>query len=127
VDLRHTKRLDQHVRRHGVFQGDGTTYIADLVIESLNELAASVGFLPPPSGDRVAPLKPRPVKYMRRVAEILADGEPRSTRYIQDRVTGNATTIKQAIAALVDDGYIAVTDGPRGANLHTLIRPLEAT
>lgn len=68
----------------------------------------------------------RPTVLMSRVADALAGAPmPLSGADIEHRVTGKAADVRRALAALVDDSYVAVTDGPRGARLHTLTRPYE--
>lgn len=70
----------------------------------------------------------RPTVLMARVSDALA-GTPLalSSNEVCDRVRGKATDIRTALAALIDEGHIQVETGPRGARLHTLIKPFEET
>lgn len=70
----------------------------------------------------------RPTGYMTKVAAALtAAPDPLSVRGVQDRVDGRAEHVRKALAALVDEGYVQTAAGPRGATLHTLIKPFEET
>jgi DNA-binding GntR family transcriptional regulator len=61
---------------------------------------------------------------MHRISDALAAApDPLSVRGVCDRVTGQAAAVRTALAALVDEHYVQTTAGPRGAVLHTLIRP----
>ena len=66
----------------------------------------------------------RPTVLMVKVSDALAGAPtPLNSRGVLDRVTGKAEHVRQALAALVDEGFIEVTSGPRGAQLHQLIKP----
>lgn len=68
----------------------------------------------------------RPTVLMAKVSAALAGTpDPLSVRGVLDRVTGNAAATRTALAALVDEQYVQTTAGPRGAVLHTLIRPFQ--
>jgi hypothetical protein len=55
-------------------------------------------------------------------AALLGAPGPLSVRGVIDRVTGKQETTRQALAALVDGGYVRVTSGPRGSQMHELIK-----
>ena len=74
----------------------------------------------------------RPTVLMERVSQALAvAGAPLSSKQLEERVTGKASGVRLAVAALVADGNVTTTDGPRGAVLHHLfaeyIAPAEAS
>lgn len=66
----------------------------------------------------------RPTVLMAKVsAAIIAAPHPLSSNDVAARVTGKATAIRTALAALVDEGYVLVTEGPRHSRLHSPIKP----
>lgn len=66
----------------------------------------------------------RPTGLMERVSLALEDaGEPLSQRRVTDAVTGKKDAVNTALATLVREGNVAVTEGPRGARLHRSVRP----
>ncbi len=66
----------------------------------------------------------RPTVLMQRISDALSNaGKPLSGREIEDRVRGKAMFTRQALAALVDDGHIAVEPGPHNSKQHRLLRP----
>jgi hypothetical protein len=66
----------------------------------------------------------RPTKLMERVARFLEHHvEPASRRQIEDGVTGKRDYIRQAIDALVADGYATEHEGSRGSRLYQLTKP----
>jgi hypothetical protein len=52
-------------------------------------------------------------------------GKPLPATGIYDRVKARANITRRALAILVDEKYIEERTGPRGARLHTLIKPYE--
>jgi hypothetical protein len=61
----------------------------------------------------------RPTILMERISLALeAHAGPMSTKEIEVAVRGKAEHIRTAIAALIEDGYVTTTSGPRGAVLH---------
>lgn len=120
-----TKDRPAQLRKNAVRSGgDGSRYwFGDLTI---SPIAADLDeWL---NGSITAPVKaegpPRPTTLMHKVSEALGKAaRPLSTRDILDRVPGKQAYVRQAIATLVDEGHIAVEDGPRGAHMHTLTRP----
>ncbi len=66
----------------------------------------------------------RPTGYMERVSRALEDSpEPLSLNAVRDAVGGKREHVTRALSALVADGHVTTTAGPRGATLHTLARP----
>lgn len=63
----------------------------------------------------------RPTGLMERVSRLLeASAGPLPFRAIKDAITGRDTHIRAAIEALVEDGNVTLSTGPRGASLHYL-------
>lgn len=112
---------DRHgqVRPHSVPSTGGKAWLADLVVDSSGPFVEAV--LHPPTTQE-GPF--RPTYLMTRVSAVLAKAvEPLAGREIEDRVTGKAANVRQAVAALMDDGHIEVTRGKNNAKLHRLLRP----
>ncbi len=66
----------------------------------------------------------KPTFYMAKVSRFVeTEAEPPSLNRICDVVTGKKEFKRQAVAALVRDGYLRVEDGPRGSQLHHFIKP----
>jgi hypothetical protein len=116
--------------RHGQVRGPMTVptagarhWAGDLVVDSSSPELEVV--LHPPS-EQIGPF--RPTVVMQRVSEALAGaGRPLSGRDVIDRVSGKQQVIRQALALLVDEGHVEVTDGPNRAKLHRLVRPFPTT
>lgn len=113
------------LRKHALPARDGLAWFADLVIES------TVHYGQPHLAGDLYPPEPeehqfRPTRLMKRVSDALQRaGQPLNARGVLDRVTGKQADIRAAVAALVDEGYVAVEGGPRGAQLHRLVKPYE--
>jgi hypothetical protein len=61
---------------------------------------------------------------MARISTALTKaGQPFTKTDIEDRIAGRAQIIRQALAALVDEGYVEQSSGPHNSLLHTIIRP----
>lgn len=66
----------------------------------------------------------RPTGYMEKVSRWLEQaGAPQSKNQAEQAGLGNKKHVTDALAALVADGYVAVQAGPRGAQLHAVVRP----
>lgn len=66
----------------------------------------------------------RPTALMERIAQAIGDeDEPLSFRGLDERVSGKADHKRTALRVLVDEGHVVVSDGPRNAKLHTLVKP----
>lgn len=62
-----------------------------------------------------------------RVAKTLAGSvNALSQTAVEDLTPGKKATTRQALAALVDSGHVAVEPGPRNAKLHRLVKPFQA-
>jgi hypothetical protein len=71
----------------------------------------------------------RPTGYMERVSRFLEGrDEPASGKTIEDSVGGKHEHVRRALAALVDDGAVESSEGPRRATLYRSLEPFrEAT
>lgn len=117
------KDRNGQVRPHAVTSAGGRAWIADLVVTGQDDGSVRVELEEPAvsSGDF------RPTILMGRICEALTKaGTPLGTRDVLDRVKGKrADQVRQALALLVDEGFVTVASGTRGARLHTLSRPFE--
>lgn len=97
-------------------------WIGDLVVESRDSGAVFARIAAP--AEQAGGF--RPTVVMGKVSDALVKaGRPLSLREIQDRVSGKQQVVRQAVAALVDDGNLSIDTGPRGAHLHRLMRPFD--
>lgn len=112
--------------RHGQVRGPSTVastggkhWAGDLVLDSTGPALEVVLHAP---DEQTGPF--RPTVIMQRVSEALtAAGRPLSGREVIDRVSGKQQTVRQALALLVDEGHVAVEDGPNRSKLHRLVNP----
>lgn len=115
-------RLRLRKDRHGHLDAlcDSNRYAADVTITPDEAGGVSVDVAPPTGGD-VEDL----TDLMAAVAEYLTEhaDRPPSERTIIANVEGRTTSIRNAIAALIDAGYIETRPGPRRAQLHELVEP----
>lgn len=112
---------DRHgqVRPHSVPTVGGKHWLADLVVDSTGPFV-DIALHPPAVHD--GPFIPTVV--MTKVSEALAAaGRPLTKSEIEDRVTGRAQIVRQAIAALDDAGHLEVKPGPHNSRLHHLLKP----
>jgi hypothetical protein len=108
------------LRRHAVPTSGGLHLFADLLITSRSETSADVTLTPP--ADREGGF--RPTVLMQKVAHAMArSAEPElSQKDIEARVKGKSDAIRQAIACLIDEGYVAVR-AKGNAKMHSLVKP----
>ncbi|HZN71244.1 MAG TPA: AAA family ATPase [Micromonosporaceae bacterium] len=107
------------LRRNALAAGEGLFWLTTMEIVSHDESFVETSLSVPVTGDA----RPRPTALMKKITEALERaGEPLNKQGIEDRVTGKSTYIRQALAALLDEGFVSVATGPRGARLHTLVR-----
>ncbi len=119
--LRVTKDRPGQVRAHCLPGKDGIDWAADLVVEHLT-VRPTFTIAPPqrPASDQ----PPAPTALMQKISETLERvKKPLSKTAITERVQGRATSVREALAALVDAGHVEELSGDRGALLHRLIRP----
>ena len=108
------------LRRHALPGSEGRHWFADLVLTSHDVTYVEPSLTVPV--ERTGPS--RPTDLMGRVAAALTTAAaPLTVRGVLDRVKGKTEVIRQALACLVDEGYVTVESGPRGAQLHRLVRP----
>ncbi|XVQ83164.1 AAA family ATPase [Microbispora siamensis] len=109
------------LRKHALPSREGLHWFADLVLES-HDATFAEGALATPQA-RTEPR--RPTILMRQVSAALEKaGAPLTVRGVLDRVHGKRDQdVRAALAALVDEGYVRVDPGPRGAQNHTLVKP----
>lgn len=109
-----------YLRQHGRVS-QGLFWYADLVMISRDASFVELELEPPPEPRDVGTY--RPTILMQRISDAMVRArEPLSQRGIEDRVKGNAKNIREALAFLVDDGYVQVEQTSR-SKAHTLIRP----
>jgi hypothetical protein len=113
------------LRRHALPSAAGMSWFGDLTVESLaGGIGVEVAIVPPEAS---RPDNFRPTTIMARICDVLTRApEPLSGQGIQDRVQGKAEHIRAAIAALIDEGFVTIESGSRGAKLHHLVRPFDA-
>jgi hypothetical protein len=110
-----------HVSKHARQTQAGKRWVGDLVVDSKSVPSFVDVVVFPPSEQEPVFL---PTTVMARVSEALATaGEPLSETGVVTRVAGKAQTVRQALAALVDRGFVTWETGPRNAKLHRLVKP----
>jgi hypothetical protein len=119
-----TKDRPAALRRHALPSAGGIHWFADLVIgpvdrEWSDQLDAHLNA--PAARDEPW----RPTVLMSKVSDALERaGTALTVRGVLDRVHGKRDAdVRAALAALVDEGFVTVEDGPRGARLHRLVKP----
>jgi hypothetical protein len=66
----------------------------------------------------------RPTFYMQKVSICLeSQSQPISQNRVEDEVPGNARYVREALAFLVEDGYVQRTEGPNRSRMHASIKP----
>jgi hypothetical protein len=108
--------------RRSATRGAGDRHwFGDLTLLSHDETFVETSITPPTQV--TGPF--RPTVLMTKVSEALTKAaDPLTSRGVLDRVKGKRDAdVRQAIAVLVDEGYITVETGSRGAQLHRLIKP----
>jgi 5S rRNA maturation endonuclease (ribonuclease M5) len=65
----------------------------------------------------------RPTHTMAKINDVLMKHPGLTRNDLYDRVGGNEKYFRQARAALLDEGYIRITPGPRNAQYHEILRP----
>ncbi len=110
------------LRRNALPASGGMHWYGDLVLDSHHEQFVEASITPPTSHGEDF----RPTVLMRRVSDALGRaGHPLSGREITDRVSGKQQVVRQALALLVDEGFVSVKPGPSNSRLHRLARPFE--
>lgn len=111
------------LRRHALPSREGLHWFADLVLESHDATFAEASLAAPQSRTE----QWKPTTLMRQISDALSRGGGELTvRGVLDRVRGKRDQdVRAALAALVDEGYVRIEPGPRGAQNHILIKPFE--
>lgn len=118
--VRIAKDRPGQLRRHALPHSSGLHWFADFVLKSHDEAFAEASLYPPIENE--GPF--RPTAVMHKVADALSSAtDALSVRGVQDRVGGGKEIVRTALARLVDEGYVSVENGPRGAQLHRLAKP----
>jgi hypothetical protein len=118
--VRVAKDRPGQLRKHALPSAGGLHWFADFTLRSHDETFTEASLTAPV--EQQGPF--RPTSLMRKVSDALAGApSPISVRGVQDRVTGNKDAVRQALARLVDEGFVSVEAGPRGAQLHKLEKP----
>ncbi len=112
------------LRGHAQASAGSLHWLADLVLVSHQGLTVDASLEPPADRTdddfRLTVLKGR-------VADALAGATtPLSVRDVLERVTGKQEATRKALACLIDEGFVVVDNGPRGARLHRLVKPFTA-
>ncbi|MGQ5580351.1 AAA family ATPase [Streptomyces sp. ECR3.8] len=123
--IRIAKDRPGQIRRNGLSHSSGMHWYADLVVKSETQEYAEAHLYAPvqrDEADREADEEQRRLNALKRkVLDALSGAREALTgKGIEDRVSGRAADIRQAVAALVDEGRIVTERGPRGATLHSL-------
>lgn len=116
VEVLVTKDRPGGVRQHA--EGDR---IATLHLRSADgSVALDLG---PPEAGRVI----RSADVMEKVSRVLEEArEPLSGRQVEQEAKGNSTRIREALALLVNEGYVERRPGPRNSELHNSLKPFRA-
>ncbi len=106
------------VRAAAVRTAKGKDLAAEVVIDDTGDATSIAVNRPTSEGSW------RPTSYMQKVSICLeSQSEPVSQNRVEDEVPGNAKYVRDALAYLVEDGYVVRTDGPRRSRLHASVRP----
>lgn len=118
--VRIAKDRPGQLRRHALPNASGLHWFADFVLKSHDETFSEATLYKPIENE--GPF--RPTAVMHKVAAALATApDPLSVRGVQDRVGGGKELVRTALARLVDEGFVSVEPGARGAQLHRLAKP----
>jgi Bifunctional DNA primase/polymerase, N-terminal/AAA domain len=121
--LRIAKDRPGQLRAHGL-PSAGLRWIGDFILDT-GILEEPAWIRPPVEVAKVAE-DWRPTEVMRMVCDAMTKAyKPLPATGIYDRVKARANITRRALAILVDEKYVEETPGPRGAKLHTLIKPYQ--
>lgn len=130
IGLRVAKDRPGHVRPHsGSWRKTDRTQEASFVmVDATEKDVTTVTFEPPRASQERAEDESketwRPTELMAVVSRYLADHGPQSKTALEQNVHGRAVYVRQAIVALIDDGFVA-HDGPaiNGHPTYRLVQP----
>lgn len=93
--------------------------IAEMHAVSLDDGTVIITMDPPVTGEDW-----RPTVLMERISKVLEDTQDAlGVRAIREAVSGQTQHKGSALKFLIEDGYVAVEDGPRNAKLHRSVKP----
>ncbi|MDC5696463.1 AAA family ATPase [Intrasporangium calvum] len=119
IVLRVAKDRPGYVRGHsGAWRADRTQEAARVVVDSTGETVI-VSVEPPQRRDD--PTEFRPTTLMERISDVLED-EPLGLNAVNRSIRGKAEHVRRALKVLIDEGYVRVEDGPKGAHIHHRVR-----
>lgn len=123
--IRVAKDRPAQIRKNGLPHSSGMHWFADLVVKSESTEFAEAHLYAPRERDEEDRQEDEDQRRLnalkRKVLDALAGAREALTgKGIEDRVSGRAADIRQAVAALVDEGRINTERGARGAILHSL-------
>lgn len=122
--VRISKDRPGQLRRHALPHTSGLHWFADFTLHSHDETFAEASLTTPI--ERTGPF--RPTALMQKVSDAIAGApDPLPVRGVLDRVGGNSSAVRAALARLVDEGFVTQEPGARGAHLHRLIKPFTDT
>lgn len=113
-------------RHGGIEQHSVGISIGDLVIDSSGPQPDLIGptrvYIDPPDGSVVGEHGEfRPTRLMARISDYIATVPGQSKTQIESEIEGKTDTIRQALRALISDGYVRTEPGPRNSSLHYLV------
>lgn len=94
-------------------------YAGTFILDSTGDAVRA--HIAPPNNATGERMKWRPTATMARVSALLQAGAM-SKKAVETTIGGRAETIRQALEALVDEGYVTREQGLRGALLHRSVR-----
>lgn len=133
ISMRVAKDREGAIRPHcGPFRAsDRTQEACRVVVDSTGDGCILVTVEPPANTGLEAdgrPVEFRPTALMERVSEHLeASPGPISLTQIERAVSGRTEHIRKAVLALVAEGFVGQTPGPRNSSLHHLLATYRQT
>lgn len=123
--LRIAKDRPGQLRAHGLPSAGGLRWVGDFVLDTRDPVDPA--FIRPPAEAAKAADDWRPTEVMRKISAALTKADqPLTQTGIEARVTARATITRRALAVLIDEGHINVSDGPRNSKLHSLTKPYDS-
>lgn len=110
--------------RPGLVRGNsgGAKYAGTFTIETQHNGSITAEVKAPD-----APGEWRPTRLMAAISDLLETSGPLSKNKVEQLVKGDAVRIREALQHLINDGHVAISDGPRRSILCTLARPFGAS
>jgi hypothetical protein len=115
-----SKDRNGSVRAHALAGKNGMQRVGTLVVDAVDGVCVT---LEPPKSMSGTGNAWQPSDAMEEISKILeAQEEPMTFNAIKARIRNRPGTVRTALNELVAGGYLTVKDGPRGSQLHTLVR-----